>query len=329
MTRVTLQDIARECEVDISTVSRAMRDDPRVTEATRKRIQATARRVGYRPNLLATHLAGGRTRTIWLITPSLDPPIDYRIVRYASYHATTRDYSLFAAIHDCDTPAAIEKQSVAHYAQLVQRASQGLADGAVILPRRYGNDAELLRDLVAQKFPVVFVDNSVEEFPVPVVTTDNQGAAAELARRCVAAGAREAILLFEEPNFVARARLAAAKAALQKLGVPFVDSVQTSNEAFAAPASADVAILGSSPYYLRRFVARHEGILAGKRLVFGLFDEWIGDPAPARQVIVAVQDCETLAKRAVDRLIAQIEGKADARAPRVDLVPVVEYKTIS
>lgn len=57
-------DVAREAGVDFSTVSLALRKDPRIKEATRERIQAAAKKIGYFPNQLAKSLSGGATRVI-------------------------------------------------------------------------------------------------------------------------------------------------------------------------------------------------------------------------------------------------------------------------
>jgi LacI family transcriptional regulator len=48
--RVTLADIARQAGVHVTTVSLALRSHPRLPETTRRRIQALARELGYRPD---------------------------------------------------------------------------------------------------------------------------------------------------------------------------------------------------------------------------------------------------------------------------------------
>jgi DNA-binding LacI/PurR family transcriptional regulator len=328
MSKITLQDIAGICGVDISTVSRALRNDPRVTASSRKSIKETAERLGYRPNLLARNLAGGRTKTLWLIMSSLDASIDYRILRHASHYANELDYFLFAALHDCDNFDPSKNPDLNHYKQLVERAGQGLADGAIITPRRCDSDVEILSDLIRRKLPVVFIDNYVEELPVPVVTTDNQAAGQELVRRCVQAGAKEVILLFREYNPVAAARLAGAIDALKELAVPFIDLHRSSEDRLPDHMADSVAILTSSQQHLHQFAVRNATQLNGRRLIFGTFDEWTGEPSPADQVIVAVQDCETMASEAVNRLIALIEKK-NGNQPRITRVPILEYKTIS
>ena len=59
---VTLEDVAREAGVAVSTVSRALSRPERVSARTREHVQAVARRLDYRPNLLARGLPSGRTR---------------------------------------------------------------------------------------------------------------------------------------------------------------------------------------------------------------------------------------------------------------------------
>ena len=69
---VTIYDIAKASGTTHATVSRALRDDHAIAVATRKRIKALAREMGYVPNLLARGLSNGRTHTISLITEFFD-----------------------------------------------------------------------------------------------------------------------------------------------------------------------------------------------------------------------------------------------------------------
>ena len=64
---VTTYDIARELGTTQATVSRALRDDPKVAPATRQRVKEQARKMGYRPNLLARSLSKGKTHIINMV----------------------------------------------------------------------------------------------------------------------------------------------------------------------------------------------------------------------------------------------------------------------
>jgi len=329
MAKPTLNDLAKVCDVDISTVSRALRGDPRVKASSRQRICETAERLGYRPNLLARNLAGGKTRTLWIIMPSLDAVPDYRLVRAASHVANARDYSLFVALHDCDNYGALEGHSIAHYEQILAQASQGLSDGVIILPRRHESDVAILSELVRQKIPIVFADNYVPELPVPVVSTDNHQAAADLARKCADFGVDEALLLFPEPNPVARARLAGAREAFQQLGIPALVRSELPEDWVPSPSTARMAILSSHQDYLHRFAVRQEKHLKNKSMVFGVFDDWTGEPSPAESVIIAIQNHQEIAKTSVDLLIRLIEHpKAAPPKTLQNTVPIAEFRTL-
>ena len=62
--RVTLNDVARQAEVSRALVSIVMRDAPGASAATRERVKAVARQLGYRPDVRARSLAGQRSRLI-------------------------------------------------------------------------------------------------------------------------------------------------------------------------------------------------------------------------------------------------------------------------
>jgi len=72
---VTIYDIAREVGTTHATVSRALRDDRTIASATRTRVKRAARRMGYRPNLLARGLSGGRTHTVGVIWALAGPHV--------------------------------------------------------------------------------------------------------------------------------------------------------------------------------------------------------------------------------------------------------------
>ena len=68
----TIHDIARELNIAASTVSRALNDNPLISEATREKIKKTAEEMGYRPNVLAANFRTKRTHTIGVIVPLIN-----------------------------------------------------------------------------------------------------------------------------------------------------------------------------------------------------------------------------------------------------------------
>jgi LacI family transcriptional regulator len=78
--RVTIADLARVLGMDKSSVSLALRDSPRISEATRLRVRNAANEHNYSPNWAAKQLAGSSERAIGLVMPStfeclVHPPV--------------------------------------------------------------------------------------------------------------------------------------------------------------------------------------------------------------------------------------------------------------
>ncbi|AUY53568.1 LacI family DNA-binding transcriptional regulator [Streptomyces sp. CB01881] len=74
---VTLLDVARAAGVSKSTASDALQGSGRVAEATRERVQAAARELGYRPNTAARSLRRSSTGAIGLHLPRTATRLDY------------------------------------------------------------------------------------------------------------------------------------------------------------------------------------------------------------------------------------------------------------
>ena len=69
--KLTLKQIARELEVSISTVSKALKDSAEISEDTKQKIKAFAKLYNYRPNNLAISLKNRRTKNIGVIIPDI------------------------------------------------------------------------------------------------------------------------------------------------------------------------------------------------------------------------------------------------------------------
>ena len=69
--QITIKDIARELGVSPSTVSRALKDNPDISQETRNAVHTYAREHNYKPNALALNLRTSRSNTIGVIIPQL------------------------------------------------------------------------------------------------------------------------------------------------------------------------------------------------------------------------------------------------------------------
>lgn len=70
-TRVTLRDVANASGYSVNTISRALRNDSKLNKATRDKIKASARRLGYVQNMLASSLRSGTSHLVAVIVNDL------------------------------------------------------------------------------------------------------------------------------------------------------------------------------------------------------------------------------------------------------------------
>lgn len=71
---VRLKDIARDLGVSVVTVSKVLRGNADISEATRRRVLKRMKELNYQPNMMARGLASGRTYTVGLVVPDLVHP---------------------------------------------------------------------------------------------------------------------------------------------------------------------------------------------------------------------------------------------------------------
>ncbi len=91
---ITIKDVARAAEVGVVTVSRALNDQPGVSDATRQRIRAVAEELGYRPNRHARFLELGSQRSIAVMMKGIDNPFFQQMMDSMESAAREQKYLL-------------------------------------------------------------------------------------------------------------------------------------------------------------------------------------------------------------------------------------------
>lgn len=92
--RTTLADIARLVGVSEATVSRALRDDPQISEQTRRRTRQAADDLEYVPNVAARNLASRQSRMLGLMVPDVTDPMHAGVVSGFEAVASGQGYTV-------------------------------------------------------------------------------------------------------------------------------------------------------------------------------------------------------------------------------------------
>jgi LacI family transcriptional regulator len=99
---VRLKDIAADLGVSTVTVSKVLRGNPDIGEATRARVLHRIRELNYQPNMVARALASGQSYAVGLVVPDLVHPFFAEFARSLSGCLRASGYALVLASSEED-----------------------------------------------------------------------------------------------------------------------------------------------------------------------------------------------------------------------------------
>lgn len=233
----TLKTIAELTGLAVTTVSRALGNDPRISEATRRRVHEVAGEVGYLPDRAAQRLKTGRTNVIAAL---LDPHEEILGFGTSIMHGLARalhgtPYHLIVA------PNFLDGSNVDSVNYIIRN---GMADG-LIFSRTEPFDPRV-RLLNENRFP--FVTHGRTEFSTPhaYVDYDNVAFAYAATKRLIAKGRRKVTIVLPPKRLTFH----------QHMLHGFMTAVREAGAAYEIPAAID---LDSPADAIRDYMRRRSG----------------------------------------------------------------------
>jgi LacI family transcriptional regulator len=300
----TIDDVARQAGVAISTVSHVINGTRFVSEETKQAVQKAIVATGYIPNSLARSLARSRTNTIGIALSGTSNPYFMELVYALAAECTTRKWMTLLADTKEDSDA--EEQSV-------RQLHQQRVDG-VILATCGDENSRSLAYLEQNRVPTVLVDRLVSR-RFSQVGVENKHAMAQLVEHLYNLGHRRIAMIAGRPHVATTLeRVNAYKRTLRGHGLPVDEALihdgSEDAESFDRLLSLKpTAILaGNNRSMIRLMQYLHAAGLQVPRdiAVVGFDDfEW-ADYFHPRLTVIA-QPIEAIAKRAISLLAACIE----------------------
>lgn len=210
--QTSIKDIARMARVSHSTVSRALRRSPLVSERTAARIRQIAEKSGYTPSAAARSLVTRRTATVGVVVTSIADPFAAEVVLGIEDAANHHDYSVILANSNAEPDREVK---------VVRAFAERRVDGIIVTSSRVG--AIHVDTLSNIQVPIVLLNNQHPSQFVHSVTIDNRSASLELTRYLIGLGHRRIAYIGDRYGFQSDAeRFGGYRAALRRAGLRFV-----------------------------------------------------------------------------------------------------------
>jgi ABC-type glycerol-3-phosphate transport system substrate-binding protein len=266
---MTIYDIARNLELNPSTVSRALRDDERVNIKTRERVKKYADEVAYTPNVSARNLASGQTHCFWLLTPGLFSGQDQEICHCISDYFAQHGYDLMILTYREDPEI---------FKRMVSRLKQNVADGAFIIgPHNEEDFEDSFALLETEPLPIIYLMRGPDDTGITRFYLDEAVASRKLFNEIIAAGATAVILGFEDNNSSERVRYDTIEFESRKKNIQVYRPGDFDDIDFNKMKNTHIAYFGSNSDEVADFNEKYFARFPEScRLSVGIFDEWKG-----------------------------------------------------
>lgn len=314
---VTLQDVAAAAGVSRTTASRALSGAPAIASETRRLVEMTAGRLGYRPNRMASALRSNESKLIGLVLNNLLNNSFHVIAEVVQRRAAVEGYQVLLCITDADPE---QERSV------LNTLADHRVDGVIVAGT--GQNAAVLNAARDNGTAVVALIRSSPDMKAPAVLAADREGAQEAVEHLLQLGHRRIGFIGGPPGTNSgEERLAGYLTALAGAGMttnqelvrrgPFTPEFGASavNDLLTASGGADMTALFIANHEaafgaLPTLAARHVNIPADLSLVCHEDIPWLQWWHPP--VTVVDNGARELGDLAISILLSQLAGRRSA-----------------
>jgi len=147
--KTTIYDIAKKLNITAATVSRALNNNQKISEATRKLVLETASEMNYEQNKLALALKSGKSNNVGVIVPRIDSNFFASIIRGIEDELSLYGYHVII----CQTHELNEKE-----VETIDTLLNAQVDGILMSVSRSNKDSSHYERILQKKIPLIFFD---------------------------------------------------------------------------------------------------------------------------------------------------------------------------
>ncbi len=322
---ITIKDVAREANVSVATVSRALNGHDNVAAPVRKLVLEVASRLRYTPHAAARSLSSRTTQTVGVVLPDLYGEFFSELMRGIDGVASAHRRHLLVSSYHGD-----QQQQGS-----VLQAMRGRVDGLLVLSP-YAGDSDFLVDNLPPALPTVLINTPLAEAQYPVFSIDDHAGALSMTRYLLETGHRRiAFIAGPVHNHDAQQRLLGFREAMvafdgevEAIELPGNFDEASGHQAglalLAAPALPDAVFAANDMMALGCLYAFSQaGVNVPAQVALAGFDDiplarFVHPALTTMQVSIA-----ELGERAMLHLVQMIDSGQAQTVPAVTLVPTL------
>lgn len=159
--RVTIYEVAKSADVSLATVSRVINRRSNVTEKTRRLVQETIEKLGYKPSALAQGLATNRSTNIGIVLPGTN---------YVYICNMLSGMTDIAKIYGYQTTLFVARRNKEDAASVIEKLITSHVDGAVIFDDEL--DETEIKTIQKYNIPLVVIGHEMSGDNLSSITLD-------------------------------------------------------------------------------------------------------------------------------------------------------------
>ncbi|PCI09909.1 MAG: LacI family transcriptional regulator [Flavobacteriaceae bacterium] len=187
--KITLKKIAKQFEVSISTVSKALKDSHEIGTELKIKIKKFAAEHHYKPNSLAVRLQNQQTKTIGVVIPNIVHHFFSTVIQGIEEVTNQRGYNVMI----CLSNESFDKEVLN-----VEMLAHGSVDGMIVSlakETQKKNDYNHFNDLLEDDFPLVMFDRINDKFACDKVIIDDVSGSINATNHLIEIGCKKIALI--------------------------------------------------------------------------------------------------------------------------------------
>jgi LacI family transcriptional regulator len=323
MKHITIKDIARELNISVSTVSRALQNHPDISERTKDLVRDCARQLNYKPNIMASNLRTSKNTTIGVVIPELNHHFFSSILDGIEQTANEAGYNILI----CQTGEDVQKEI-----RSVQTLIGSRVAGMLVGVSKQTAQLHHLQEVLDNSIPLVLYDRPCPSLPCDQVVSDDYMGAFNAVEYLIQTGKRK--VMFMSSSFqleVSRRRYQGWRDALMRYHIPIHDNMIVECDTRSGAIIATPRILQSEDRPEAIFCVNDDcaaGVLHAAQIMGVKVPDELSicgfSNAPICRATVPMlttvqQHGVAIGKRATMRLLKRLAG--EDRIPQTEMVP--------